>query len=240
MRNAIRSSLSSIDSKSDNRKTIFVYGRQGKMGDVNIHPDDLSAYGEMLCPSEVKSIIGHYSYNSLASYLGHYNTYGKAFTLVRHPLDRVISNINYIRASPSHGAHPYYSKFSGSDIFDHLVSSGLSSLGTYMLDMLSLEHEIDNSLLSINQRVEKVSSRVVIYKVENSREALLNHIAPLSRQDYNPINATKDRINIFLPDRDNQKVAKNSFLSLDQFSDSQIGKLLDIYAPDLELYNYAR
>ena len=232
IRQYIRTSLRSNSCQTDTRKTIFVYGNQGKIGDFNTDSDGLSCLASECPPAIIKAIIGHFTYESLAKYLGHCNTYSCSFSISRHPLARLISNMNYIRTNPSHKAYNFFSSIDQDNLFSYCKSAGMNDASTFQLRFLTgLDHS--NAINDIPNAIELAKSRVKIYKIENSILAINTNVCNVPQSTkVKVINATRNRL-----DGSGLQSTVPPLLEWKKLSDLEKEELEGIYYPDFALWN---
>ena len=122
--------------------------------------------------------VGHYTYNGLQLLLkDRFNTYGNTFTLVRDPVDRIISNINYIKSLPQHGGFKFASSITQDKLVDYLISHAKSGAENYQCNLLGARISTGDKLNEI-QIYDSIFKNINVYKVESTNLALSNHVLP--------------------------------------------------------------
>jgi hypothetical protein len=232
VRQYIRTSLRSNSCQTDPRKTIFVYGNSGKIGDFNTDSDGLPGLASECPPAITKAIIGHFTYESLEKYLGHCNTYSCSFSICRHPLARLISNMNYIRTNPSHKAFNFFSSIDQDNLFSYCKSAGMNDASTFQLRFLTgLDHS--DVINDVSHAINLAKSRVKIYKIENSMLALNTNVCYIPQSmNVKVVNATRKRL-----DGSSQPSTVPPFLEWEKLSNPEKEELEGIYCPDFTLWN---
>ena len=227
----IRRQSNSPEGRSDKRKTISCYGKT-IWTDVNVTGEKLLlGLREEHPPESVKVIVGHYSYAFLEQYLGHTNTYPFSFSLARKPLERVFSNINYIRLKPGHRHFEYFSRLTVDNLYDFLVSRANVEQGdnsTYQLRFLTgLSHS--RILENINSAIDLAMKRVQVYKLENSEAAITANVGRISPdKGVERVNITSD----LLKGQSSAEVQSFHRFGLGDFTSKQLACLEDLYLPD--------
>lgn len=234
VRNYIRTALSDSRALADQRQTIYVYGAQGKMGDFNISSDDLPNFGSTLSPAYTKAIIGHYNYRQLSLYLNHENTYPSTFSIVREPIARFISNINYIKLNPTHPGHGFMRAITSDNLFDYLKDAGSRGAGSYQIRTLSLV-EADNKepISDYRKVVAEIKKRVRVFKVENSLNAL--HSSVCFIDDGHLLK----KANVTGRSEVSKSLRKPDFLSISNLSKHQFEEVQGLFKEDTYLYHSA-
>ena len=230
----IRKSLCSLDARSNNSKTVVVYGST-TWGDYNIKKEALPGLKKILPPEYVKAILGHFDYSLLHSYLGHTNTYTYSFSLTRKPLDRMLSNINYIRLKPRHRSFDFFSRLNCDNLYDYFLARGTAEIGdnsTFQIRYLSgLSHaEIIND---VNAAINLALRRVQAYKIENSQAAINANISKMDAgAEVKRRNATID----LLRNSSDDEVRSLHTFTIGDFTSSQLIRLEELFQPDLRLW----
>lgn len=232
IRNYIRKSLSSPVAQSDPRKTVFVYGENSRIGDYNVSGFNLCQLATILQPHQCKAVVGHFTYRQLADYLHHCNTYANAFSLIRNPIDRFISNINYIKLSPGRPAFKHMQHITHENLFDYMKGSALRGAGCFQLSSLTLKDKLDPSnLRMIESEIEIASKSLRLYKVEHSLAALKECVLFFdATHSVQKSNITKDHAYV-----DTQ----SPLLCKQMLSDVQLQELSQLFWPDMMLYDLA-
>jgi hypothetical protein len=120
--------------------------------------------------------VGHYTYNGLQLLLkGRCNTYGNTFTLVRDPVDRIISNINYIKSLPQHSGFKFASSITQDILVDYLISHAKSGAENYQCNLLGARISTGDRL-NADQIYDSIFKNINVYKIESTNLALSNHV----------------------------------------------------------------
>lgn len=214
-------------------KSIFVYGKTGKMGDLNIgnfKDESLDEFygrgGDGIC-----GIVGHYKYDSLALFLGNNNTYGNTFTLVRDPIDRMISNVNYLKLNVNHRAHKRAADLNQRNIVDYLISAAKTrNAGSFQCNFLGANIDIARKV-DASYLVENVFIKINIYKIESTLLAINNHLLYI-RPGFN-----LDKKNITpqakINSEDFELIHKN------MIANDRLAEIKQLYSNDYVLYGMA-
>lgn len=160
-------------------------------------------------PDGVKSICGHISHSDIAPIISDKNC--EIFSLVRDPIERVISNLNYMLINPGHSGHQSSLKVSEENFFDYLVGHNKS----FQYDFLGGDDLIKN---------------VKLYKLSSYKKALY---------DLGIIRSLTDDITIKNITKEKNKSSKQLF-SFDMLTSSQVDTLVELYEKDYSLYKSAQ
>jgi len=166
--------------------------------------------------AQVKALCGHFSLSDLDDYV---DANARMFTAVRDPIEREISNINYLKVSPGHRRHQYGMGINETNLFDRLRNkrSNIQS------DVLSFDGS--------ESRLKELHDRIQIFRVENISELLIS-LGYLKSEDGLEIkNVTKERLG---------GLRENDLVRVEMLSKDQVSSLRDVFSRDYLLYESAK
>lgn len=177
VRNYIRDRFSEEIRNNPDASSIFVYGDQWKIGTINLKTlnDDVMRNID-IGNRYLLGVVGHYNYSGLKLLLKNkMNTYGNTFSLVRDPVDRVISNLNYMKSLPEHLGFKFASQINQISLTEYLLSHAKTGGENYQCNILGAEISPGDKVTAeqINSTIFK---NINVYKVENTTLALNNHV----------------------------------------------------------------
>jgi len=240
IRNYIRTRFTTEIKKNPDVYSIFIYGANGKMGKYNyskltkeVFDDEVS--GLNIQKKNLLGIIGHYSFKDLSDFWGFTNFYGNTFTIVRNPIDRIVSNLNYLKVSPTHPGSKYAASITQEKLMEHLISQAKDSNGSnYQCNMLGANFKV-GQIASREDMLNSILNNLNVYKLESSRLAIANHIVNLEAGfEIDKKNVTKEVA------ASNAVKSDINYLSVDFLGDSDINLLREIYHNDFLLYEMAK
>ncbi|TCS41945.1 sulfotransferase family 2 domain-containing protein [Reinekea marinisedimentorum] len=160
-------------------------------------------------PNDVSAIIGHISYDELAVVID-INEWN-AFSVVRDPLDRAISNLNYMRINPNHRGYSMAARVTKSSLFEYL--RGTSKMFQY-------------------EFLGRGAENVKLYKLENYKKALFDlEIISSLNEDVEIKNITEVK--------KIKNGSDLELLSLGDMSSDEVQELKLLYSVDYDLYESA-
>lgn len=216
----------------DQSTAIFVYQDSEYMGNfdsISINTYTLNQQTNSLLSKPCAGAIGHYSYNNLTDFLNSKNTLDSTFTTIRHPLDRLVSDVNFMRFSPDHLGHPFCAGLTKETMIDYFVWLGEEKqIGTYQLRLIGYDGDgFDFSQSDFNYLKSKLS----IYKLSSTAKALNKFLPDLRDADLQVFNATSKVI-----DKSSSSLKP---LSLEGMTESQLKKINHLLRADLKLFEFA-
>lgn len=163
-----------------------------------------------------KAICGHFNLEDVAA-LESEDT--KIFSLIRDPIDREISNINYLKISEKHPGHDYGVSIGEGNLFEVLIRKGVNWQSTCL------------GWGGGRKSLKRLTRRVSLFKLESYRQCLFNFGYLSNIWDEIPIkNVTKDI-------RESSEI---DLVTKDMLSDKDILALKDAFKVDYELYDVAQ
>lgn len=174
VRSFLRSRFSKLKKESpSDRYYISVYGKKRRIGDINL--DKLEEVREVQTTGNLLGIIGHYTISEIRKYYPEGYVYGSIFSLVRDPLERIVSNINYMKSIVTHPGYEWASRIDHKNLKDCLSSMAKSGSGSYQCTWLGMNCQ-EGSYLTERQIEAEILERIVCYKIENIRDAVRSHV----------------------------------------------------------------
>lgn len=243
IRNYIRNRFSNQIKVSPQFYSIFVYGKNAKLGSCNVSVEDLVEDSEFRSGLASKhsdfrgyllGVVGHLNYQQLSSFLNEFNVYGNIFSIVRNPLDRLVSNINYLKITADNSKKSFALNISQENLFDYLLSHAEKNNGaSYQCNFLGADLR-QNVLINEREIQNIIFSNIHVYKLENSVLAINNHIAPVN-QDFKI-----EKKNISQEQKNKSSASSEiSLVSLDSIDAKKMGALKDAYRNDFLLFEMA-
>lgn len=210
---------------------IYVYGTEVRLGGPNavyISLDNLGDSTNDLLSTPCAGVVGHYSYNQLTDFLNSKKTVESTFTTIRNPIDRMISDVNYMRVRPNHSGHSFASDLTNSTLVDYIIWQGEDrQAGTFQLRLIGYDG-CGNGLTK--SEYAYLRSKMYIYKLSSSAQALQHFVGPIESNSIKMKNVTAE---IIQPD-----IPQNS-LSLADASESQMKKINYLLRADMKLFEFA-
>ncbi|MFT6031470.1 MAG: hypothetical protein ACI8O8_003222 [Oleiphilaceae bacterium] len=171
-----------------------------------------------LLTSNVKAICGHIPYQEIQQSLA-----GKDHTiisLIRDPVDRAISNINYMKTKPNHSGHKFSLTITKDNLFSYLSKRNDIS---YQANYLGLEYF---------GSIKAILDNIGIYKLDNYKKALF---------DIGIISNFEEHVDIKNITTSQPAAASDKYrlLSKNDLAKEDLLTLKDIYYIDYELLSAA-
>jgi hypothetical protein len=184
----------------------------------DVEADEFADLGSEVIYSK-KAIVGHLLFrkmlvNKFAKELYTQNTLN-VVTVVRNPIDRILSLFNYVNANED---HPHHKRIKEVDPFQFVLNQPSN-----------IQHKFLQAYG--NESVESICNRISIFPIEDSTKLVTEWIANKTGQTARPVrklNVTADAFPDFIP-------FKRSALS-----PSQVATFEQKHQQDYELYEYSR
>jgi hypothetical protein len=213
----------------DRSTAIFVYQENEYMGtsdSISIDTYTLNQDTNLRLSKPCAGVIGHYSYNNLTDFLNSKNTLDSTFTTIRHPLDRLVSDVNFMRFSPNHSGHQFCASLTNESMIDYFVWLGEEKqIGSYQLRLIGYDGDgFDFSQSDFNY----LKSKLCIYKLSSTAKALNKFLPNLNTADLQVFNATSKVLD--------KSISPLKPLSLKGVTESQLRKINHLLRADLRLF----
>jgi hypothetical protein len=223
--------------------SVFVYGDKHKMGTFNISSEDINEGARLSSITSAKhvdasghllGVVGHLNYFQLTLFLNNINTYENTFSIVRDPLARAVSNLNYQKLRTNNlKKNSYALKINQDNLFEYLLSLARKNNANFQCNYLGASLTQD-SKISEHDLKRLVFSKLHVYKLDNSVKAIDNHIFPVA-QDF-----IVDKRNVTSENKDKSNTSDDvSLVSLDLMVSKELGVLKDAYRNDFLLFEMA-
>ena len=210
---------------------IYVYGATFMLGGPNAIYIDLDNLGDStndLLSTPCAGVVGHYSYNQLTDFLNSKKTVESTFTTIRNPIDRMISDVNFMRVRPNHSGHSFARDLTNATMIDYIIWQGEErQAGTYQLRLIGYDG-CGNGLTKAEYSY--LRSKMHIYKLSSSTQPLHHFVGPIEPNSIEMKNVTAEIIQSDIP---------QNFLSLANASASQMKRINYLLRADMKLFEFA-
>lgn len=227
IRSIMRMYFRDLKAGGDDKKTIFVYGEDGNLGDYSVSslnsPKIKHLSGVGSC--EIAGIVGHYNYESLSQFMGGNLNIVKPVSLVRNPIERMISLINYKKIRGTG-----FSQIDQQNIVEYLIKSSVKNNNIQCVYLGMQQGELVTKA-KLRSRIFKY---VNVYKLNNTKLLINNHMP--SESKYQQF----ERKNVSL--QLNQQIggSPQMLIDINAIDSNSIALLEGLYAADFMLFDMAK
>lgn len=162
-------------------------------------------------PQYTKAIVGHITYKEILPLIADHDCH--VFSLVRDPLERIISDLNFLRVSKNHPGHIGAMSISPGFLYNYLKS---------------VEKNFQYNYLGGHDYIQNVK----VYKLENYKSALIDAGIIDSLND----NVVKQNVTV---KRKFESETDTELLSLSMLNEDELSHLRTLFSVDYDLYNKA-